>query len=552
MDASWYPPSSLPSSDTWRTQIDATTARNLELVVSMSAAGERVGRSAGPTLFSVMNRTVTKMGERLLRMNILCPVNDAQTLTTRYASWFSILHTHTHTYTHSHTRTHTHAHTQTPRHETVQDILDDELLFHDLRGALSSFRDIDHIISQLVQVPKNPSVKLAESGINLVILIKHAVQLTLPLKTCLREKHSPLLSTIYTSILSDDRIDEIAQAIEEAINPDVTLQKTPLGLRNQRVYAVKSGFNSLLDVARQTYKETIDHVYDYADSVLQRFQGLQAKVSFSEPRGFFFSLPQSTAAAATPEPPEEFVNFVRKGKAVTCTSLKLMSFNDRIQESLTEVYLMSDQTVTTLLDLIRGRVEVLYKLSEAVAMLDMLQGFAACVVSQDINGPMVCPEFTETLAIKQGRHPIREAMRGGGERPMVPNDAYAYAGSAMFIVHGINMSGKSTYLRQIALMCVMAQTGAFLPAEYASVRLCDRIFSRYGLPLCSVTMHTRTRGSHAHARTRGSKYARTLHTRKSLHAHTRKSIHAHTRESLHAYTRTHANLHMHTRTQDRQ
>jgi DNA mismatch repair protein MSH4 len=94
---------------------------------------------------------------------------------------------------------------------------------------------------------------LAESSINLTIKIKHVIKLVEPLAHCMGGSKSGLLDAIYT-ILMDERIGLIEEAIDEAVNPDIVLQKTAIGLRNQRVYAVKSGFNSLLDVARQTYK----------------------------------------------------------------------------------------------------------------------------------------------------------------------------------------------------------------------------------------------------------------------------------------------------------
>ncbi|KAJ8319977.1 hypothetical protein KUTeg_001564 [Tegillarca granosa] len=132
-------------------------------------------------------------------------------------------------------------------------------------------------------------------------------------------------------------------------------------------------------------------------------------------------------------------------------------FVDRIRESLQEIYLMTNIVVSELLADIREYVGCLYKLSEAVSMLDMLIGFAhACTLSNYVK-----PEFTDTLAIKQGRHPIIEKI--SIDSP-VPN----------------NTSGKSTYLRQILLLQIMAQIGSFVPAEYASFRIADQIFSRIG------------------------------------------------------------------------
>ena len=88
----------------------------------------------------------------------------------------------------------------------------------------------------------------------------------------------------------------------------------------------------------------------------------------------------------------------------------------------------------------------------------------------------VRPEFTDTLAIKAGRHPIRSCLQDN----FVPNDTYSSLDASMSICSGPNMSGKSTYLGQIALLQIMAQMGSFVPADYASFRLCDRLLSRMG------------------------------------------------------------------------
>ena len=134
---------------------------------------------------------------------------------------------------------------------------------------------------------------------------------------------------------------------------------------------------------------------------------------------------------------------------------------------------MTNIVVTELLNEIRDHIGCLYKLTECVAMVDMLVAFAhACTISEYVR-----PEFTDTLAIKQGRHPILEKI--GIETP-VPNNAYASEGCNFQIITGPNMSGKSTYLRQIALLQIMAQIGSYVPAEFASFRIADQIFSRIG------------------------------------------------------------------------
>ncbi|MEJ1276867.1 mutS homolog 4 [Cricetulus griseus] len=132
---------------------------------------------------------------------------------------------------------------------------------------------------------------------------------------------------------------------------------------------------------------------------------------------------------------------------------------------------MSFRIVCKLLSEIYEHIHCLYKLSDTVSMLDMLLSFAhACTLSDYVR-----PEFTDTLAIKQGWHPILEKI--SAEKP-VANNTYITEGSNVVIITGPNMSGKSTYLKQIALCQIMAQIGSYVPAEYASFRIAEQIFTR--------------------------------------------------------------------------
>ncbi|KAF3819715.1 hypothetical protein GH733_015224 [Mirounga leonina] len=155
----------------------------------------------------------------------------------------------------------------------------------------------------------------------------------------------------------------------------------------------------------------------------------------------------------------------------TFTSADLIKMNERCQESLREIYHMTYMIVCKLLSEIYEHIHCLYKLSDTVSMLDMLLSFAhACTLSDYVR-----PEFTDTLAIKQGWHPILEKI--SVEKP-IANNTYITEGSNFLIITGPNMSGKSTYLKQIALCQIMAQIGSYVPAEYSSFRIAEQIFTR--------------------------------------------------------------------------
>lgn len=132
---------------------------------------------------------------------------------------------------------------------------------------------------------------------------------------------------------------------------------------------------------------------------------------------------------------------------------------------------MSDRSIQDLTDNVRGDIAPLFRICEAIAMLDMISSFAQLVTTLDYCRP----DLTDVLAIKSGRHPIREKIHADR---FIPNDAYATQQSRLQIITGCNMSGKSTYIRSVALMTVMAQIGCFVPAVYASFPVRHQLFAR--------------------------------------------------------------------------
>lgn len=169
--------------------------------------------------------------------------------------------------------------------------------------------------------------------------------------------------------------------------------------------------------------------------------------------------------------PDVFINVFRKKNMVECQTLDLLKWNQKIVDSHHEVLQMSNSSIQELIDNIRAQIAPLFKISDAISMLDVLVSFAQLVTTQDYCRP----EVAQTLAIKSGRHPIREKIHN---EKHIPNDAYATLQSRFQIITGCNMSGKSTYIRSIALMAVMAQCGSFVPASYASFPIFHQLFAR--------------------------------------------------------------------------
>jgi DNA mismatch repair protein MSH4 len=195
---------------------------------------------------------------------------------------------------------------------------------------------------------------------------------------------------------------------------------------------------------------------------------LALDLKFDSARQYYISLHASDLEVPLPE---VFINCFRKRDRIECQTLDLVKLNQRITDSHNEVINMSDRSVQELIDEICTELSALFKISEAIAMLDMLAAFAHLVTVQEY----ICPELTDVLAIKSGRHPIHEKIH---EEKFVSNDTYASQQSRFQITTGCNMSGKSTYIRSIALMTIMAHVGSFVPAEYASFPVVHQLFAR--------------------------------------------------------------------------
>ncbi|KAB8224966.1 muts domain V-domain-containing protein [Aspergillus novoparasiticus] len=392
--------------------IDLSTIVSLELIQNLQNARSK------DSLFGLMNESLTPMGGRLLRANILQPSTEISKLSARY--------------------------------DAVEDLSTKGEMFVSVRQALKGFIDADKVLTSLILVPTKRTFQYVEQSVNNVIMLKTYL--------CAAAGHR-----------------EVEELIESTLNEYVTYQTRPLDLRNQPAVfplrlsdnpAIQAGVNSLLDVARQTYKEAN---MDAADLItkLSESHGIALDLKFDTARQYYISI----SATEVDTLPEVFINIYRKKNRIECQTLDLVKLNQKIIDAHNEVINMSDQTVHELIEDIRSEIAHLFKISEAIAMLDMLSAFAQLATNYDY----VRAELTDVLAIKSGRHPIREKIH---TKKFIPNDAYATQQSRFQIITGCNMSGKSTYIRSLALMTIMAQIGSFIPAEYASFPIVHQLFAR--------------------------------------------------------------------------
>ncbi|KAI8952097.1 muts domain V [Xylaria longipes] len=417
-----------PSENTM--MIDLSTIHSLELIQNLQEPRSK------DCLFGLLNECLTPMGSRMLRSNIIQPSSQVES-------------------------------TLMPRYDALEELTMKEDMFFDIRRALKEFADVEKLLTSLVIVPQQSSISASEMAIDLVLGVKAFVIAVPQLREALAPARTDLLKRVY-EICRPQVTQPVMDIIAETINDDVTAMKAPIDMRNQRTYAVKSGVHGLLDIARQTYKEATEDVYQHVDELSKEHE-LVVDVKFDNRRKFWLRLEQNTIEDR--QLPDVFINKVAKNRWIECQTLILVQLNNRITDSHNEAVMLSDNVIQQLLDDIRECVPDLFRVCEGIALLDMVTSFAQSATTRDY----VRAEVSDTLALKGARHPICERVN---PEQFVPNDAYANEQHRFQIITGCNMSGKSTYIRMVALMQIMAQIGSFVPAQYAVFPIIQQLFVR--------------------------------------------------------------------------
>ncbi|CAE6423869.1 unnamed protein product [Rhizoctonia solani] len=382
------------------------------------------------------------MAHRLLRVNILAPITDRMAIERRL--------------------------------EVVQ--VNDEEKYTAIRDALKLIKkiDFDKLIAQLSTSDTHPvggpsgNARGASVRVEQIMTLRNVVRSLPGVFRALQGCQSYLLRMM-ADMLDDERVKSIDEMVSQGLNDDALSAGgggsfgASFGAITKKVYAVRANYNRLLDVARETYRENVTDIIDLQGE-LSKEHDLPISMQWQD-NGFVFVLKKGDVPQGTKSLPRPFINAsMKKNGRWLFSHLELKKRNTRLKDSLDEALLLSDQIVKALVERILEDIGVLYKASEAIGLLDMLWSFAHTSILHNYTRP----EFTGTLAIKAGRHPVLEKVQVAGN--FVPNDTYACDGSSFQIIEGPNMSGKSTYLRQIGTLAVMAMCGCFVPAEYASFR----------------------------------------------------------------------------------
>lgn len=399
--------------------IDSATRRNLELTETI-----RDGEEKG-SLLSVLDHTDTPMGHRLIRQWVSKPLLDIQAIR--------------------------------KRQEGVNYFLTHAIQRAELQAILKSISDLERLTNRIISGHALPRD---------LIVVRNILQILPKIKTLFTENieadHDHPLSQIIDSInICPDQLALLENAIDD--DPPATLQNTGV---------IRSGYSNELDHVVEASSHAREWISNLENVERERTGIKFLKVGYNKVFGYFIEVTNSNTAMV----PQEYIRkqtLVNAERYITPEMKEyetlVMNAEERIREI--EVRLFKD-----ICDQIAKASPSLLQTAHNLAELDVLTSLAeAAAINQYIR-----PEIFDNviLEITDGRHPVVEKNQSS-ER-FVPNDAIFESGEIVRIITGPNMSGKSTFLRQVALIVLMAQMGSFVPVSAARIGLVDRIFTRIG------------------------------------------------------------------------
>ena len=408
--------------------LDRATRRTLEIVRNQHDGG-REG-----TLLAVIDRTATPMGARLLRDWVLEPLVDGVAICARHDAVGELF-----------------ANVQQRRtvSETLDGLGDLERLAAKLVSGRAGARDLSGLARALERVPN--------------------------LRTALQASESQALEQL---ALGMDPCSEMAARIRKTL-----LEDLPLSLKDGGL--ISDGFSADVDELRALAKGGKDYLVALQERESKRV-GFPVKLGFNRVFGYYIEITHLHSAKA----PDDYIRKQTLKNAERFITPELKEYEGKVLSAEEKVKDLEFQIFEELRTAIAAEALRVIKTARAIAELDVLQGLAAIASERRY----VRPEFVEVpegdcgvLDIREGRHPVVEAALS--EDPFVPNDTLLGHDSSggsdqdharLAILTGPNMSGKSTYLRQTALVVLLAQLGSFVPAESAQITLVDRIFTRLG------------------------------------------------------------------------
>ncbi len=283
----------------------------------------------------------------------------------------------------------------------------------------------------------------------------------------LKEAASPLKAPLSSSLCSRiDTLDDIAERISE------TISEAPPALMKDGGY-IKKGFSGEIDELRSLVGDSKTYLAELEARLKEQLGIKSLKVGFNRVFGYYIEVPRSSSASV----PDTFVRKQTLASGERYINSELKELEGRILSAGERISALERVAYDGLLSFLEGNARRVQTSTSASAYLDVLHGFARCAVDNAYTRPIV--DDSGVIEIRSGRHPVVEQVIDGGL--FVPNDtSLDRNGSLVALITGPNMAGKSTYMRQTALIVILAQIGCFVPAKSAKIGVTDAVFTRVG------------------------------------------------------------------------
>ncbi len=401
--------------------LDYITQRNLELVSSLWEKGK------DSTLFSVFNQTHTPMGARLLKKIILQPLLNVNEINQRL--------------------------------NIVQKFKDDIFLRSDLREELRKIGDLERFINRVNYTTRTNARDL--------ISIKNSLENIPKIRMLLEKAEIPEISNF---LLKINDFKEIRNLIEVSIKDDA-----PITIKEGNL--IKNGFNEKVDELRDILNNGMTYILRYEEEQKKKWNlnsGL--KVGHNNIMGYYIQITKR-ALEVISKIPEEYHerSTLKNAKRYTTTKLK------ELEEKITAAEEKINDIEYEIFNMIREKVvketKNILETTENIAVIDVLTCFAEIAEKYDYCRPKITGD--SKIIIQEGRHPVVEQINISDK--FIPNDCYLDTeNDQLLIITGPNMAGKSTFLRQVGLICIIAQMGSFVPAKSATIGIIDQVFTRIG------------------------------------------------------------------------
>ncbi len=396
--------------------LDKTTIRNLEITETLFE------RNVKGSLLGVLDKTHTAMGSRKMKKWLREPLKDTGAINDRL--------------------------------DGVEALYSDPLTANNIRENLKAVYDFERLAGK---------ISTGSANAKDLIALRNSLFVLPEIKLDLEGMDSMLLQSLNEDI---NPLEEIHSRIDKAIE-----EEPPFTVKEGGI--IKRGYSNELDELTDSISGAKTWIAELESKEKERTGITNLKVGYNKVFGYYLEITKSWYDHI----PENYIRKQTLANAERFITPELKEMESLVLNAETKINDLEYSLFCELRDYIKGAIPIIQKTSAAIASLDVLASFA------DVSSKLgyVRPDVNdgEVIMIEKGRHPVIEQTSAGAS--FVPNDTYVdREGASMLLITGPNMSGKSTYMRQTAIIVLMAQSGCFVPCEKAKIGVCDRIFTRIG------------------------------------------------------------------------